>query len=353
VTSARLTIDLAALARNYAVLRAQAGGAETAAVVKADGYGLGAAEISNRLWEAGARAFFVARLSEGEALRTALRGRKAEIFVLDGAIEGSVDRLLDARLTPVLNQETELERWSAGGGKRAALHFDTGMNRAGLSDAAPEATSKLVKSLGLEPRLVMSHLGCASDPAHPRNAAQLKRFALVREAFPETPASLAASAGIYLPADYHFEMVRPGISLYGGGPREVPDDRFAQVAKLEAPVLQLRDLKPGDQVGYGSMFTASEPMRIAVVGAGYADGVQRRTHSSGFAVLAGQTAPYAVVTMDLIAIDVRGVEAPKVGDMVELLGPNVPVDAVAQFSKTVAHECLTRLSYRAERRYVS
>ena len=343
-----LTIDLDALAANYACVAAEAAGAETAAVMKADGYGLGAGVVARRLWAQGARRFFVARLSEAEALRAALGTRKAQVLVLDGAPPGSQPRLAAAGLTPVLNTLEQIAYWQAEGAGPAGLHVDTGMNRLGVS--LEEAGG--VARTGPPIALVMSHLGNAADPDDPRNPAQLARFDEARVLFPDAPASLAASAGAFLGPAYRFEVVRPGISLYGGGPRERPDPRIRAVATLTAPILQIRDLNPGERIGYGSMFTAREAMRVAVVGAGYADGVLRTGHAGGAAWIDGARAPLLIVSMDLIAVDLAGAPKAKVGDRVELLGPHAQLDDLAAAASSVAHEILVRISARAERRYI-
>ena len=344
-TAATLRVDLDALAANFHTLAAEAGGAQLCPVVKADGYGLGAAQVARRLYAEGARAFFVARLSEGEALRAALPQPDATIYVLDGAPAGSESRLLAARLSPALSSLDQARAWT---GPAAALHVDTGMNRLGVS---VEDALSLAKS-GFRPSLVMSHLGRAEDPTQARNADQLARFRPVRDAFADAPASLAASAGIYLGADYRFDAVRPGISLYGGGPREVPDPRFRAVATLTAPVLQVRELKAGEAVGYGTMFTAPRAMRIAVVGAGYADGIIRAAHRTARAFMAGAPAPFVVVTMDLIALDISDCPDVKIGDPAELLGAHALLDDLAKASGSVAHECLVHLGRRAQRTYL-
>lgn len=344
-TASTLRIDLDALAANFHTLAAEAAGAQVCPVVKADGYGLGAAQVSRRLYAEGARAFFVARLSEGEALRAALPQPDAVIHVLDGAPAGSESRLIAAKLSPVLSSLDQARAWT---GPAAALHVDTGMNRLGVSADDALALAKT----GFRPSLIMSHLGRAEDPAQARNADQLARFRSVRGAFPDVPASLAASAGIYLGADYRFDAVRPGISLYGGGPREVPDRRFHAVATLSAPVLQVRDLKAGEAVGYGTMFTAPRAMRIAVVGAGYADGIIRAAHKTAQAFVEGAAAPFVVVTMDLIALDISACAEVKIGDPAELLGPNALLDDLAAASGSVAHECLVHLGRRAQRTYL-
>ena len=358
-TAARLTIDLDALAHNFAVLRAQAPGAEAAPVVKADGYGLGAGPIARRLWAEGARAFFVARLSEGEALRAALGDeRPAVIYVLDGFLPGSGPRLAAAELTPVLASLPQAEAASAfaatnGGRLAVALQVDTGMNRQGLDpDEAVALAAAPDRLRRLDVRLIMSHLGSAAEPDHPRNGRQRDRFAKIRPLFPQAMASFAASAGIMLGPDYRADLIRPGISLYGGGPEERPDPRLRAVATFEAPILYIRNVQLGEMIGYGSRVTADRPMRLAIVAAGYADGIIRSgAAGGGYAWFGGARRPLAAVTMDLIAIDIGDAPA-GIGQYVELLGPNVPIDDVATAAGTVAHECLVRLSGRAERIYL-
>jgi len=342
VTSACLTVDLDALAHNHAVLRQQAGGAEVAPVVKADGYGLGAAQVAARLWAEGARTFYVARLSEGEALRTLLP--EAAIYVFDGYVDGA--RLEAARLVPVLNSTEQVAAWrSERPALPAALHIDTGMNRLGLRPEEAEALTALPFAL------VVSHLACSPTPDHPMNAAQARRFAEVRTLFPNAPASFANSAGVFLGEAFRFDQARPGVSLYGGGPFEVPHPDIRTVATLEAPILQVRDVPAGESVGYGGAFTANEPMQIATVAAGYADGIPRAAHPRGMAFVAGEKRRLlGRVSMDLIAVNVTGLKT-RSGDMVELLGPNILLDDAAAAAGTTSYEILLRLGRRAERAY--
>ena len=350
VTDSRLTIDLDALAANYETLRALAGGAEIAPVVKADGYGLGAATVAVRLHAEGARTFYVARIAEGEALRDALNGRPAEILVLDGAAPGAPPRLHAAALTPLLNSPEQVALWRReGGGRPAALHVDTGMNRLGLT---LEEAERVAGSGDLRLSLVMSHLACADEPEHPLNARQLAAFREARALFPDVRASLANSAGVFLGPEYAFNMARPGISLYGGGPTGRPDARLRPVATLEAPILQVRDVPAGETVGYGATFTADRPLRAAILAAGYADGVLRAGSSRSFAAVNGQRTPViGRISMDLIAVDVTDAPASP-GDLVQLFGPEVPIDEVAVASDTLAYELLVRLAPRLERRYL-
>lgn len=356
--AARLTIDLDALAANYRVLEREAAGAEVAPVVKADGYGLGAGPLSRRLWAEGARTFFVARLAEGEALRRELGGeRPARIHVLDGFTPGAGPRLAAAALEPALcslPQVSAAAAWAAASGRplACALHVDTGMNRQGLTPAEARSLAQSRDGVkGLDVSLLMSHLGSAAEPADPRNEEQLARFNAARAAFPEARASLAASAGVFLDPAYRFDLVRPGVSLYGGGPNERPDPRLKAVARLTAPILDIRQIEAGGVVGYGSSVRVDTPRRVAVVAAGYADGVIRAAKGGGYAWLAGARRPLLVVNMDLLVVDIGEAEA-AIGEPVELVGPNVLLDDLAAAAGTVAHEILVRLSRRAERVYV-
>jgi alanine racemase len=351
-TSARLTVDLDALAANHAVLRAAAGPAEVAPVVKADAYGLGALEVSRRLWAEGARSFFVARLAEGVALREAVP--QAEIWVLDGCPEGAQAALRDHDLKPVLNSLDQAARFQASGGGPAAVHVDTGMNRLGVTAGEAAALAQSPDRLrGVEIELVMSHLACASDPASAMNMAQRSAFAASSALFPRARRSLANSAGTFLPGDFAFDMVRPGVALYGGGPFGASDARLRAVATLELPILQLRTVRPGETVGYGATFTAPEMRRLAIVAGGYADGVLRSGSSHAHASVDGRRcAVIGRISMDLLALDVTDCEGVREGDPAQVIGPLAPLDDLAAACGTLAYEILVRLAPRASRRYV-
>ncbi|WP_309606020.1 alanine racemase [Phenylobacterium sp.] len=357
-SGARLTIDLDALAHNHAVIRAEASGAEVAPVLKADAYGLGAGPVARRLWAEGARSFFVARLAEGEALRTALTpGRPATIYVLDGLTTGAAPRLAAAGLTPVLNtlpQVIAARSVAAAAGKplTIALHVDSGMNRQGLTAEECFVLGQSRGGLhGLEVGLFMSHLGSAAEPENPRNTHQLSAFLDVRGQFPGARASLSASAGAFLGPDYRFDLVRPGVSLFGSGPLERPDARLRAVATLTAPIQDIRDLSSGDILGYGEGVRIAAPTRVAIVAAGYADGVIRAAKTGGRAWFNGALRRILIVTMDILAIELGDANA-AIGENVELLGPNALLDDLATAAGSVAHEVLVRLSHRAERTYL-
>ncbi len=350
---ARLTVDLDALAANYRAISVAAGGVEVTPVVKADAYGLGATAVARRLHTEGARTFFVARLSEGEALRAALGpARPGAIYVLDGLALAAPDRLRAAGLSPVLNDPADVEQWRAGAGGRptpAALHVDTGMNRLGLT---LEQAAAAAGRPGLNVTLILSHLACASEPGRAMNTLQLVRFKEARRLFPEARAGLANSGGAFLGPEHRFDFVRPGISLYGGGPFEAPDARIRAVATLDAPVLQAREIAAGESVGYAAGFTAPRPMRVATVGIGYADGVLRSSSPDGSVWLhGGRRRLLGRVSMDLLAIDVTDCPEVAVGDRVELFGPNLPLDEAAAAAGTIAYELLVRVGPRVERVY--
>lgn len=357
MTDARLTIDLDALAANYAALRARAGDAELAPAVKADAYGLGAVPVADRLWAEGARSFYVARLAEGVALRAALGDRQAAIYVLDGATPGSGDALQGANLIPVLNSLPQVEAWNAqarSGRLSAALHVDTGMNRLGLRIEELKVLVGAVDRLKrLDLDLVVSHLACADEPAHPLNLRQLERFQEAVALLPNARRSLANSAGLFLGHAYRFDQARPGISLYGGGPEGVPHPEIRAVATVEAPILQVRVVPRGESVGYGAGWTATDTTRVAIVAAGYADGVPRAAYPQGTVWFDGARRPIlGRVSMDLIAVDVTDCDAARPGAQIELFGANLSVDDAAAAAGTTAYELLTRLTLRAPRRYV-
>lgn len=362
--TAILTIDLDALAANYHRLRELAGSAECAAVVKADAYGIGMAQAAPVLWRAGCRTFFVATLAEAKALRALLPD--AIIYVFSGLLPGTAEIFRAHDLRPVLNSLEEIEEWAAYGrsvGEKlpCAVHVDSGMNRLGLSADdvdAVSATRDLWPALTLS--LVMSHLACADDPDHPKSGSQREAFDRLRAMLPQAIASLANSAGILLGADYAYDMVRPGIALYGGHPRRQGPNPFRPVVHLAGRILQVRNVAAGETVGYGATRSFKRPARIATVASGYADGVLRALSAGddtdGLVVsIAGHAAPViGRVSMDLITIDVTSVpeEHSRRGAFVELIGPNVTAQEFAAHAGTIDYEVLTSLGRRALRRYI-
>lgn len=342
LSPASLSVDLDALAQNFHTLE-RLTGRPVQPVVKADAYGLGAEACVTRLMQPGARTFFVARLVEGLALREAM-GAAPVIYVLDGCTAGAAVALREADLRPVINHADQLARWQEAGGGACGLHIDTGMNRLGFRpDQAPAAFA------GLE--LVISHLACADEPGSPMNRQQRDIFAAVRSRYPDIPASFANSGGCFLGPDYGFDAVRPGISLWGGGPEGRPDPRIKAVATFSAPILQVRPVPVGESVGYARGKVADQPLTVATVGAGYADGVMRATSPRGQVFVAGQLRPIlGRISMDALAVDVTGLDVVE-GDRVELFGPNRPIDDAARDTGTIAYELLTSVGSRVDRTY--
>lgn len=334
---ARLKVDHAAIVENWRFFKKQAPSAAVAAVVKADAYGLGAVGAARVLAQAGARIFFTATFGEATFVRKAL-GEGPQIFVLNGPTEDDLAQFGDAKLTPVLNSIAQIKLWDARG--VAALHIDTGMNRLGIGPE--ELTQAMLALKDISPAFVMSHLACGSDLKHPMNAVQLKRFVDAATLFPKAPRSLAATAGAMMGADYHFDLIRPGIGLYGSGGLDAGNPALSTAATIEAPILQVRDVNPGETFGYGASFTAVQKMRTATIALGYADGFLRSLGGRGYAVLGGAKRPIlGRVSMDLTIIDVTGCAEAQPGAMVEFLGPNAPLDDVAALAGTASYEILT------------
>jgi alanine racemase len=333
-------------------------------VVKADAYGLGMAKAAPALARAGCRTFFVATLAEARALRALLP--EAVIYVFAGLLPGTAEIYRSHDLRPVLNSADEIKEWasfcdSIGAALPCAVHIDTGMNRLGLSSGEIETVAEareLWSSFALS--LVMSHLACADEPEHPKSEAQRTAFDRLRARLPAALASLANSAGILLGRAYSYDLVRPGIALYGGKPHRRGENPFRAVVHLAGRILQVREVSPGETVGYGATRTLREPARIATVSVGYADGFFRSLSigdgQEGYVARIGpHRAPIlGRVSMDLISIDVSQVppELARRGAWVELIGPNVTAQDMAHHAGTIDYEVLTNLGRRALRRYI-
>ncbi|WP_417496577.1 alanine racemase [Maricaulis sp.] len=350
----RLVIDLAAIQRNFAALQRLAPTARTGAVVKANAYGLGASRVIPALADAGCRTFYVAHTAEGREAREALAGREAEIFVFNGFWPAELESLRAARLFPVINDLHQLQQLrDLAPDLPCAIHFDTGMNRLGLG---PNAAQTLLDSpdwlTGLDVRQIMSHLACSHEPAHPLNGRQLERFAAVRARLPGIPASFANSGGAMLASRYHFDILRPGLALYGGHPAPGQANPFEPSVRIEAPVLQVRRIAAGDCAGYGAIFTATHDMQVATVATGYADGLVRACGDGGYGRIGGVKVPIiGRISMDLTTVDLSQVSGPvEPGDWVSFLGEDV--EPMAQAARTITYEFLVRLGQRFQRTYL-
>jgi alanine racemase len=331
--------------------------------VKGNAYGLGIDHVARALWEAGCRSYFVARPKEGEELRAILP--EATIYVLDGLFAGQAEFYAKLNLCPALISISEAREWSAFGrvyGRKlpCAIHVDTGINRLGFSAAEFAALLEDRFTMeGLNVSLLMSHLACADDPGHPMNRRQAEAFKAVRARLPGVPASLANSSGIFLGDAFTHDLVRPGIALYGGNPTQKVANPMHAVAILEGTVMQLREIGPGDTVGYGATWQAARPSLVAVLGAGYKDGVPRALSSRAQegpaqVFINGQRCPViGRVSMDMMAIDVTDLAPGTVtrGTRAEILGRNIAIDEVASWAGTISYELLTRLGSRYARLY--
>lgn len=360
-----LVVDLGRIAANWKALARVVAPAECAAVVKANAYGLGAARVVPALAHAGCRTFFVATLDEAIAARHL--APMATIYVLDGIPRGSGADMWKSGVRPVISSLPEALEW-AGFARQSrermasALHVDTGLNRLGLSArevAALVSDAPTIESLDM--RVVMSHLACADDPASPKNAEQRVAFERLRALLPHARPSLAASDGLMLGKDYHYDLVRPGYALYGGQAFGGGRTPVEPVVGLHVKALQVRDVAPGETVGYAATWSPQRASRIAVIAAGYADGLFRHlSRASGAApsahvAIRGQLAPIVGrVSMDLITVDVTDVKGQPVapGELVEVIGPHIPIEALGAAAGTIGYEVLTSLGRRFHRVYM-
>ncbi len=343
----RLCIDLAALADNYLWLKEKSRPALCAAAVKSNAYGLGMAPVVQRLTHVGCTHFFVATLSEGVALRQ--MNNAAVIFILDGLLSpADIDVFKINGLIPVLNSAEQITHWRAWNGP-CSIMVDTGINRLGLSFTE----AALEKYTELNCIYLMSHLASADTTSSALNEIQRARFdALSISAF-STPKSFANSAGILLGPRYHYDMVRPGIALYGGAAGPDGSENVRLVVTASAQVLQIRTINTGESVGYNATWTASRQTRVATLGVGYADGYGRGFSNTGRVWLGESYCPViGRISMDLTTIDITDVAAVTVGDYAEILGAHVPLLSASVASGLSQYELLTGLGQRYERCYV-
>ena len=341
MSTGHITIDLDAIIANWRALDKMSK-SETAAVVKADGYGLGAGRVAKALAKAGARKFFVAVAEEGAILRQAL-GEGPQINILSGHMSGDTDMIGDLDLTPMLNSIYQISRhFEALPGHAFGIQLDTGMNRLGMEWDEWGAIAEI--ALAQHPTLVMSHLACADEPDHPMNAFQLDVFHQMTDGI-SVPRSLAATGGILLGKDYHFDMTRPGIGLFGG----LPFENARHVVQMDLPVIQIRNLNAGEVVGYGNAWQAERPSRIATISAGYADGLLRSMSDKATLYYGDEPCPLVGrVSMDLLTVDVTDLsEDPHA---LTILGAQQTVDQLARVAGTIGYEILTSLGNRHTRR---
>lgn len=357
-----LTIDLEALAANWAKLDSAAVPAECAAVVKADAYGCGLTPVTKALVKAGCKTFFVATLDEAKAAREA--APNSIIYVLDGFFSGTGDAFAKLDCRPVIGDPGELAEWDvyrlqSGWRGDCAIHIDTGMNRLGFAMAEAQSLLPRIRRGEHGISLVMSHLISAELLNETSNGRQVGAFREIASQFAGVPASLSNSSGIFLGSQFHFDMVRPGAALYGVNPTPEADTPMHAVVELKVRVAQIRKVEQGQTVGYGGIWTARRPTRLAIAAAGYADGYFRAAGGSdgsrsAEAIVAGQRCPIAGrISMDLMAIDITDLppNAIKRGGMVTLIGDGISIDELAHHFGTIGYEALTSLGHRYTRVY--
>ena len=369
-----LTVDLDAIIANWRKLEKTAVPAECAAVVKADAYGCGAGPVARALAGAGCKTFFVATLDEARVVRQALSSAALSsegatspppaIYVLDGFFQNSGDAYAKIDARPVIGELNELAEWDvfcrrSGWSGGAAVHIDTGMNRLGLTITEAQGIVPRINAGDHGITLVMSHLACAENLNHPLNGKQLAAFRAIASLYSGVPAALSNSSGIFLGAQFQFDMVRPGAALYGVNPTPEADNPMQPVVDLKARIVQIRNVERGEGVGYGGTWTARRPTRLAIVSAGYADGYLRAASANDGSrgaevVVAGKRCPIAGrVSMDLIAVDITDLpnNAVRRGHMVTLIGEGITVDELAHHFGTIGYEVLTSLGRRYARVY--
>lgn len=343
--SGRLTIDLDALRENYKILREKARNAEVAGVVKANAYGIGVETVAPLLQQEGCRLFFVATPEEGIQLRGLLPD--AEIAILDGLYKDAEDAYREHGLIPVIGSFEALER---AGDMDVIFHFDTGMNRLGFKVSVARAVAEKAPS----PRMIMSHFACADDQDHVLTHKQYERFADIANLFLNTPKSLCNSASIFQNDTYHYDIVRPGMALYGLNPTPWRDNPMRPTAMLEVQVLQVHEGKKGETAGYGASYLFEEDTKLATVAMGYADGFHRILSNRGKLFWNAKPCPVVGrVSMDTTIVDLSYVQddLPQEGDWMEVFGPHQSADDLANDAGTIGYEILTSLGDRWERIY--
>ena len=351
--SAALNVDLGAIIHNYTLIKSQSSTAECAAVVKANAYGLGMDVIAPTLYnKTGCNTFFVANLVEAVKLHAILP--TAIIYVFNGLFEDQIETYVENNIRPILSDPGQIELWN-GKKEACAIHFDTGINRLGLSEQ--QAEEFLNGSPDLNLSLVMSHLVRSEEKGHPTNAAQLNRFKKITDELSNIPASLSNSGGVFLGPEYHFDLLRPGIMLYGGNPGlpQLPSG-IKNAVEVKGKILQIRHLEIGETVGYNAIWKAERPSKIAVINVGYADGQLKVADLKTQVFVAGHHATIVGKTsMDMVAVDITGPEFDQITikDEVELIGTNITLEMACEVSTLGQYEILTGIGQRYAKTYKS
>lgn len=337
----RLNLDASALVQNWTVLSQASGGAATGAAVKANGYGLGAREVVKLLSRAGCADFFVANWAEALAISDLVPNE--QIAVLNGVQAEDLAAAAESGIAPVLNSPLQIARWKQAGGGRCHVMLDSGINRLGIGP--DQADAALFDGLQID--ILLSHLASADEDV-PQNARQQSLFCAMSAGIPCQRRSLANSAGIQLGADYHFDLTRPGISIYGGIERPELADALSQVVTVEAQLLQVRTLKRGDSVGYGATFVCPNDMRVGTIAIGYADGYLRGFSNRGRCFANGVVLPVVGrISMDLTIVDLSNATVGE-GDWIDV---DFHLSTASAQSGLSQYELLTSLGSRFTRHW--
>lgn len=350
-SSARLDVDLDAIISNYLTLSAQSTHADCAAVVKANAYGLGMDHVAPAIYHnTKCTIFFVANLVEAVTLRSMLP--QAVIYVFNGLFHDQVETYLTHNIRPILNEISQVDLWK-GHTQPCAIHFDTGINRLGFSEF--ETDQFLNGSNDLNISLILSHLINSEQADHKSNKEQRDQFTKITDELKDVPASLSNSGGIYLGDDYHFDLLRPGLMLYGGNPGLAnPPKDIKNTATLRARILQIRELSPGMSLGYNSLWTAKRRSRVALLNVGYADGPLKTSDQDAQVFINGAYAPViGKVSMDMIGVDITDTDFDSVtgSDFAEILGSNITLEMASKVSTLGHYEFLTGIGQRYEKKY--
>lgn len=351
----RLTIDLAALAQNYQSLKDKVEAAcAVGAVLKADAYGLGMARVAAILEHLSCPYYFVATAQEA----VTLRGLTAKPIAVLNGLMGPAEEYLKHDIKPVLNSLREIEIWHNAAHKfgrlGAIIHFDSGMNRLGLdSYEAQQLIAEPQRLQNLDVEIIMTHMASADDRRAPQTAAQFEKFNEFAAAFPHAKKSVANSSAIFRSSQYHQDLARPGMALYGLNPTPERPNPMKPVVSLDARVLQVRRVRNGDKIGYGGATIMTYDGVLATISLGYADGLLRSGTNNINLFWQGEPCPIrGRVTMDTIVVDITGLKpAPLPGDYLEVIGPHQSADDLAASCGTIGYEILTGLGARYQRIY--
>lgn len=340
-----LIVDLSAIRRNYRTLRRTFSGEKVGAMIKDNAYALGVEGIAPALAQEGCRDFFVSTIEEGMDVKRYIP-QEASVYILNGAYQGAEDLILQHNFIPTLITYEQIERWAAlaqqkGIRLKTVIHIDTGMSRTGLSE---DETERLIQNLSLLDKLDiqywMSHLACSDLPDHPMNQRQLERFHAITQRLPKAPKSFVNSDGIFLEPRYHFDLARPGLSLYG---LNTMSDTLEPAIELHAKILQIRDVKAGDSIGYEATYTFDKPGRVGILPVGYAQGTSTHLSNLAHVAIEGTLAPIrGRVSMDLMGIDISHFPKNKIKEnqWVEVLGKNISPKALAKAGRTITYEII-------------